>query len=141
MKEASSTEYLNLKEAAERARVQRQAIYVAIRKKNLPAIKKGRFWLVSASDLEQYRLNKYNSENKVHNGDKVYDEHSGHYSVQRVCFEMSIHLGAPYPKNHVYYLIRTFKIDAIRKGHSWVIPASELERLKHQEKMLRELFN
>jgi len=127
-------DFLSLAEAAEYAHVTRQAIYVAIRKRGLPAVKKNRQWCISRKDLDEYRANKYNRDKRKFNDEFIFDMEKGHFSVQQVCKVISATLKRPYSLQHIYYLMRRGKLKAFRMGAAWVIAKDDAVDLLEKER-------
>ena len=125
--------FYSLKEAASYAHVTRQAIYIAIRKKRLIAVKPKGQWVVSKSDLDDYRLSKYNRDLKKDEDGYIFDIEKGYFSVPQVCKVISASIGRPYPIQHIYYLLRRGKLKALRRGVSWVIHRDDAIELLRKE--------
>lgn len=127
-------EAFSISQAADYSHVTRQAVYIALRKGNLRATKKGRRWVILKSDLEEYRLSKYNRDKRKFNNELIFDVEKGHFSVQQVCKVISSTLKRPYPIQHIYYLMRAGKLKAFRKGCAWVISKEDAVELLQKEK-------
>ncbi len=126
-------EFFSLRQAADYGNVSRQAIYSAIHKGKLKAVKQGNNWKIRRDDYDEYRLDRHNREKSVIGGEKVFDEAKGHYSIMFVSKALSAALGRPYPPQHLYYLIRTGQIEAFKKGSSWIIAAKDAQELYEKE--------
>ncbi len=126
-------DFMSLKEAAEYSHVTRQAVYLALKKKALKAEKKGRRWCITRENLDAYRANKYNRDERVLNGQPVFDMSKGEFSVHQVCKVISSTLGRPFPRQHLYYLLRTGQLKAFRKGAAWIIEKQDAVELLQKE--------
>jgi hypothetical protein len=132
--------YYSLNEAASHARVQRQALYVAIRKGRLKAEKFDDKWIVAKDDLDEYRASKFDRDARVFQGERIYDLEKGTFSVTQVCQILSQNLNAPYPRSKLYYYMKTKVINSYRKGHAWVINREDAFLLLQYEMQRRSLF-
>ncbi len=116
---------VSITEAAKINQVTRQAIYVAIKQKKLKATKKTR-WEIELKDLEEYRRNKYSRTKSVYDGELLFDNEKGYYSVNQVAKILGV------PAQKIYYATRTGMIKGTRKGAAWVIHTDELNRYKRE---------
>ena len=114
---------VSITEAAKINKVTRQAIYVAIKQKKLKATKKNR-WEIDLKDLEEYRNNKYSRTKSMFDGELLFDNEKGFYSVNQVARLLGI------PTQKVYYATRTGMIKGSRKGAAWVIHEGEVSRYR-----------
>lgn len=121
-------------EAAKYAHVTRQAIYVAFYKGKLKASKYKNTLRIKKSDLDEYRLNKYNKQIIKHEGYSVYDFEKGHFSVQHVAQVLSEMLRRFYNPQKIYYMLRTGQLRGFKKGYSWVISREDAIALYENEK-------
>jgi excisionase family DNA binding protein len=117
---------LSITEAAALNDVTRQAIYVAIKLNKLKAKKDDARWTINLSDLEEYRKHKYSRAKSVFNGELLFDNKKGYYSVNQVAKMLDV------PAQKVYYATRSGKMKAHRKGSAWVIHLEDLK--KYSEK-------
>ncbi len=115
---------VSITEAAKINNVTRQAIYVAIKQNKLKAQKETTRWTIHLDDLEDYRRNKYSRKKSVFDGELLFDNHKGYYSVNQV----SKILGVPAQK--IYYATRVGMLKAIRKGAAWVIHIDEVNQYR-----------
>lgn len=129
---------VTLVEAAYYARVQRGALYLAVRLKKLKAYKVGKKWMVSLQDVDEYRLNKYNPQKRKVSGQLVYDFDKGFYSVEYTAKIISDVFREYFPPSKVYYLIRLGEILVARKGKYLVISKDEIQRYIEKEHKRRE---
>ena len=127
-------EFMSLNECAEYGKVTRQAIYVAIRKKQLVATMKDNRWHILRADYDNYRANKYNRDKRIFENEPVYDLEKGHFSVHQVVRVFSETLGRAYSLQHIYYLLRTGQIKGFKKGSSWVILKEDATKLLDMER-------
>ncbi len=114
---------VSITEAAKINQVTRQAIYVAIKQKKLKATKKTR-WEIDLKDLEEYRNNKYSRTKSMFDGELLFDNGKGYFSVNQVADMLKV------PAQKIYYATRTGMIKGTRKGAAWVIHEEEVERYK-----------
>lgn len=125
--------FFTLQEAADYSHVTKQAVYIALRKGKIKADKDGRKWKISKADLNAYRANKYNRDERIYNGEMVFDMEKGHFSVHQVSKVISSTLGHAYPPQKIYYFIRTGRLKAFRKGPAWVIAKEDAIGLLERE--------
>ena len=116
---------VSITEAAKINKVTRQAIYVAIKQKKLKATKKTR-WEIDVTDLEEYRNNKYSRSKSMFDGELLFDNDKGYFSVNQVARMLGV------PSQKIYYATRTGMIKGSRKGAAWVIHAEEVRRYKDE---------
>jgi excisionase family DNA binding protein len=107
-------EILTMTQAADYARVGRQAVYRAIKSGRLKAKLVNKRYQIATDDIDSYRANKYSREGN-------YDIAGGYYSVTHVCKALSDTLKIAYPMNRLYYLLRTGILKGNKKGGIWVI--------------------
>lgn len=131
MKEDSKV--VSITEAAKINGVTRQAIYVAIKLKKLRAKKETTRWTIDLKDLEEYRTNKYSRTKSMHNGELLFDNHKGYYSVNQVAEMLKV------PAQKIYYATRVGMLKAHRKGAAWVIHQEDVK--KYQEAHLDKKGN
>jgi len=129
----SGKKFVTLSEAAKINDVTRQAIYVAIKQKKLRAYKNPTRWIIDIEDLDRYRKLKYSRTKSMHNGELIFDNKKGFYSIQQA----SKMLNVPYQK--IYYATRIGLLKATRKGSAWVVHVDDLK--KYQESYLNRLIS
>ncbi|HSW70754.1 MAG TPA: helix-turn-helix domain-containing protein [Gammaproteobacteria bacterium] len=129
----SGKKFVTLSEAAKINDVTRQAIYVAIKQKKLRAYKNPTRWIIDVEDLERYRKLKYSRTKSMHNGELIFDNKKGFYSIQQA----SKMLNVPYQK--IYYATRIGLLKAARKGSAWVVHMDDLK--KYQESYLNRMIS
>lgn len=120
--------YVSITEAARINNVTRQAIYVAIKQRKLKATKQETRWVISLDDLDEYRSNKYSRTKSMFNGELLFDQKKGFYSVNQAAKMMNV------PAQKIYYATRVGLLKAIRKGAAWVIHSDDLK--SYQENYL-----
>lgn len=125
--------FVTLSEAAKINNVTRQAIYVAIKQKKLRAYKNPTRWIIDTEDLDHYRKLKYSRTKSMHNGELIFDNKKGFFSIQQA----SKILNVPYQK--IYYATRIGLLKATRKGSAWVVHIDDLK--KYQENYLNRLIS
>lgn len=134
--------FRSLRQAADYAKTCRQAIFLAIRKKQLNAEKqfiqkrKGNWskqWVITKKDLDVYRANKYNREKRVVDGKKLFDIGDDRWSVLHAAKTLSAMLGRNYPTAHIYYLLRIGQLRAYKKGNGWVLTKEQVQDLYLKE--------
>lgn len=125
---------VSITEAAKLNKVTRQAIYVAIKLNKLKAHKENARWTIHLDDLAAYRKHKYSRSRSVFNGELVFDNNKGEYSVNQVAKMLNV------PPQKIYYATRSGKLTAKRKGAAWVISAEEVNdyRQKYLQKKRRK---
>jgi len=120
--------FVSLSEAARINNVTRQAIYVAIKQKKLRAYKNPTRWIIHRDDLEAYRNLKYSRTKSMYNGELLFDNKRGFYSIQQAAKMLNV----PYQK--IYYATRIGLLKASRKGAAWVVHMEDLK--KYQDSYL-----
>lgn len=118
--------FVTLSEAAKINQVTRQAIYVAIKQKKLRAYKNPTRWIIALEDLEQYRNLKYSRLKSKFQGELLFDNKKGFYSIQQTAALLAV----PYQK--IYYATRIGLLKAVRKGSAWVIHIDEIRKYQDQ---------
>ncbi|WP_075884077.1 helix-turn-helix domain-containing protein [Candidatus Protochlamydia sp. W-9] len=121
---------VSITEAAKLNKVTRQAIYVAIKLNKLKATKETTRWTISLEDLEDYRLQKYSRTKSTFNGELLFDNLKGYYSVNQVAELLSV------PAQKIYYATRIGLLKAERKGAAWVIHSDSMK--EYQEKFMQK---
>ncbi len=112
---------VSITEAARINNVTRQAIYVAIKQKKLKATKDLTRWTIHLDDLEEYRMNKYSRTKSMFDGELLFDNRKGFYSVSQAAQFLNV------PAQKVYYATRVGLLKAHRKGAAWVIHIEDLK--------------
>ncbi len=117
---------VSITEAARLNNVTRQAIYVAIKLKKLKAKKDTTRWTINLDDLEEYRNNKYSRTKSVFQGELLFDNRKGMFSVNQVAEMLKV------PAQKIYYATRVGMLKAHRKGAAWVIHADDVRKYSEQ---------
>ena len=125
---SSTKKVVSITEAAKINNVTRQAIYVAIKQKKLKAFKDATRWTIDLEDLENYRRQKYSRTKSMFNGELLFDNHKGFFSVNQVAKMLSV------PAQKIYYATRVGLMKAHRKGAAWVIHMTDIKQ--YQENYL-----
>lgn len=121
---------VSITEAAKINNVTRQAIYVAIKQKKLKAFKDATRWTIDLEDLENYRKQKYSRTKSMFNGELLFDNHKGFYSVNQVAKMLNV------PAQKIYYATRVGLMKAHRKGAAWVVHINDVKQ--YQEAYLNK---
>lgn len=117
----SDSRIVSITEAAKINNVTRQAIYVAIKLKKLKATKVHSRWTIDLKDLEDYRKQKYSRAKSTFNGELLFDNDQGYYSVNQVAKLLGV------PAQKIYYATRVGLMKAHRKGAAWVIHIEDVK--------------
>lgn len=112
---------VSITEAAKLNKVTRQAIYVAIKLNKLKASKETTRWTIHLDDLEAYRKQKYSRSKSTFNGELLFDNGAGFYSVNQVAKMLSV------PAQKIYYATRVGVLKAQRRGAAWVIHSDDIK--------------
>ncbi len=112
---------VSITEAARINNVTRQAIYVAIKQKKLKATKDATRWTIHLDDLEEYRLNKYSRTKSMFNGELLFDNKKGFYSVNQAAKLLNV------PAQKIYYATRVGLLKASRRGAAWIITDADIK--------------
>lgn len=118
---SSGKRVVSITEAAKINNVTRQAIYVAIKQKKLKASKDTTRWTIDLKDLEDYRKQKYSRTKSMFEGELLFDNLKGYYSVNQVAQMLNV------PAQKIYYATRVGLMKAIRKGAAWVIHTNDIK--------------
>ena len=117
----SGKKIVSITEAAKINNVTRQAIYVAIKQKKLKASKDATRWTIDLDDLESYRRQKYSRTKSMFNGELLFDNQKGFYSINQVAKMLGV------PPQKIYYATRVGLMKAHRKGAAWVVHTSDIK--------------
>ncbi len=115
---------VSITEAARINNVTRQAIYVAIKQKKLKAYKDTTRWTIDVEDLDAYRKQKYSRSKSVFDGELLFDNQKGFFSVNQVAKMLGV------PAQKIYYATRVGLLKASRKGAAWVVHTDDIESYK-----------
>jgi excisionase family DNA binding protein len=123
-----SAKLVSITEAARINNVTRQAIYVAIKQRKLKASKETSRWTIHRDDLEEYRRNKYSRTKSMFNGELLFDNKNGYYSINQTAKLLNV------PAQKIYYATRVKLLKSSRKGAAWVIHIDDIR--SYQENYL-----
>ena len=112
---------VSITEAARINNVTRQAIYVAIKQKKLKAYKDTTRWTIDLEDLEIYRNQKYSRTKSMFDGELLFDNQKGFFSVNQAAKMLGV------PAQKIYYATRVGLLKASRKGAAWVIHSNDIQ--------------
>jgi len=115
---------VSITEAAKINNVTRQAIYVAIKQNKLKATKHTTRWTIDLDDLEEYRRQKYSRTKSMYEGELLFDNKKGYYSVNQAAKLLGV------PAQKIYYATRVGLLKAMRKGAAWVIHIDDINNYK-----------
>lgn len=115
---------VSITEAARINNVTRQAIYVAIKQGKLRATKNATRWTIELKDLEEYRKHKYSRAKSTFDGQLLYDNNKGYYSINQVAEICDV------PAQKIYYATRVGHLQAHRKGAAWVVHVEDVKQYK-----------
>ncbi len=121
---SQGTRLVSITEAAKINNVTRQAIYVAIKQNKLKATKHTTRWTIDLEDLEQYRRQKYSRTKSMYEGELLFDNRKGFYSINQVAKMLGV------PAQKIYYATRVGLLKASRKGAAWVVHADDVRTYK-----------
>lgn len=127
-------DFLTITEAARTNGVTRQAIYVAIKQNKLKAHKKSTRWTIHVDDLKSYVRDKYSRSKSIFEGELLFDNQQGFYSVNQVARMLKV------PAQKIYYATRIGLLKAIRRGSAWVVHLDDAEEYKKnyiEKKMIK----
>ncbi len=116
--------HVSITEAARINNVTRQAIYIAIKLGKLKARKESTRWTIDLNDLEAYRAQKYSRAKSTFDGELIFDNQKGYFSVNQVAKMLQV------PAQKVYYATRIGYMKAQRRGAAWVIHTDDIEEYK-----------
>ena len=119
---------VSITEAAKINNVTRQAIYVAIKLNKLKATKDTSRWMINLDDLMDYRKQKYSRTKSTFEGELLFDNAKGYFSINQVAKLLNV------PAQKLYYATRAGYLKASRKGAAWVIHSEEVK--SYQENYL-----
>src|SRR5262249_5834621 len=112
---------VSITEAARINNVTRQAIYVAIKMNKLKARKDTTRWEIHLDDLEDYREQKYSRSKSTFDGELIFDNKKGYFSVNQVAKRLGV------PAQKIYYATRSGLLKAHRKGAAWVMHENDVK--------------
>jgi len=112
---------VSITDAARINGVTRQAIYVAIKQKKLKASKDATRWTINLRDLEEYRENKYSRTKSMRDGELLFDNRKGNYSINQTAKMLGV------PAQKIYYATRVGLLKSSRKGAAWIISVEDIK--------------
>jgi len=115
---------VSITEAAKINNVTRQAIYVAIKQNKLKATKHTTRWTIDLEDLEEYRRQKYSRTKSTYEGELLFDNNKGFYSINQAAKLLGV------PAQKIYYATRVGLLKASRKGAAWVVHVDDINSYK-----------
>jgi excisionase family DNA binding protein len=119
---------VSITEAAKLNNVTRQAIYVAIKLNKLKATKETSRWMIEMEDLNDYRKQKYSRTKSTFQGELLFDNTKGYYSINQVSKMLNV------PAQKIYYATRAGYLKAHRRGAAWVVRLEDVK--EYQETYL-----
>jgi excisionase family DNA binding protein len=126
VKDQPQNKVVSITEAARLNKVTRQAIYVAIKLNKLKAKKETTRWTIHLDDLEAYRKQKYSRTKSMFNGELLFDNTKGYFSVNQVARMLSV------PAQKIYYATRIGLLKAHRKGAAWVVHTDDVNAYREE---------
>lgn len=117
-------QFVSITEAARINNVTRQAIYVAIKQNKLRAVKNRTRWTIHLKDLEDYRRGKYSRTKSTFEGELLFDNDKGFFSVNQTAKILGV------PAQKIYYATRVGMLKATRKGSAWVIHVNDVKEYR-----------
>lgn len=123
---AVENKLVSITEAAKLNKVTRQAIYVAIKLNKLKARKETTRWTIHLDDLENYRNQKYSRTKSTFDGELLFDNNKGYYSVNQIAKMLNV------PAQKIYYATRIGKLKAHRRGAAWVVHVEDVRAYAEQ---------
>ena len=124
IREPSDLKVVSITEAARINNVTRQAIYVAIKQNKLKAKKETTRWVIHVDDLERYRVQKYSRSKSTFDGELLFDNSKGYYSINQTAKILGV------PAQKIYYATRIGVLKAHRKGAAWVVHVEDIKAYK-----------
>ena len=124
IREPGDLKVVSITEAARINNVTRQAIYVAIKQNKLKAKKETTRWVIHVDDLERYRAQKYSRTKSTFDGELLFDNTRGFYSINQTAKILGV------PAQKIYYATRIGVLKAHRKGAAWVVHVDDIRSYK-----------
>ena len=113
---------LKISDAAKFLNLTRQGIYVAVKSGRLKASKVKHRWFVTAEDLKEYRLTRYDrSLSKKEDGSLMFDRKKGEYSVMGLAKILGV------PIQRIYYWIYKDYVKYTKVGATYVLEVWNLD--------------
>lgn len=133
--EDADNKFVSITDAAKINNVTRQAIYVAIKQQKLKAYKDSTRWTIHLDDLAAYRQDKYSRTKSIFDGELLFDNRKGFFSVNQVAKMLGV------PAQKIYYATRVGLLKAIRKGAAWVIHANDIASYREEYLQKKDVVN
>lgn len=115
-------DYITLQEASRKIDVTYMALYSAVGRKSLKAVKRNGVLNTTMGWIGEYQKNLRNKELRSRfNGKKTFDEALGEFSTKRVTKMLGI------PRNRLFWLIYTGQIKTMRKGCYHIITQNDID--------------
>lgn len=124
IRDPADSKIVSITEAARINNVTRQAIYVAIKQNKLKARKDTTRWVIHVDDLERYRAQKYSRTKSTFDGQLLFDNNKGYYSINQTARILGV------PAQKIYYATRIGVLKAHRKGAAWVVHIEDIKAYK-----------
>ena len=77
--------------------------------------------MIHVDDLNEYRKQKYSRTKSTFQGELLFDNAKGYYSVNQVAKLLNV------PAQKIYYATRAGYLKAIRKGAAWVVSMEDVK--------------
>lgn len=117
---------ISIAEAAKKYQITRQAVYVAIKNGKLKAEKIHSRWVITEENLEEYREKRYSREHSVFDGEPLFNNDEGYFSVNQTAEMLGI------PAQKVYYATRAGLLKGTRKGAAWIFHKEQIDTYKKE---------
>lgn len=117
-------ELLSIREAAKIRNVTKQAVYLAIREGRLKPFMRGKVMKVSMAAIMELEKKKYERVVKLFQGEEVFSDKNGVISVAKAAKLTGM------PRTSLYNAIYSGRLNAERKGHSWVLRVRDLTTIQ-----------
>lgn len=124
--QSNEKKIVSITEAAELNKVTRQAIYVAIKLNKLKATKETTRWTINLDDLENYRMQKYSRTKSLYQGELLFDNAKGFFSINQVAKMLDV------PTQKIYYAARIGLLKSERRGAAWVIKSEDVNEYREK---------
>ena len=121
-------------EIAKKIGKSRQAVYVAIMKNKLEAIKTDHKWLIEEKSYKEWEQNKYNRNLRTKDGKLIFDGEKT-FSVAMATKKISEILeNKSFTEQQLYYLLRIGKVKFSRYGGTKIINLLEITKYTEEQK-------
>lgn len=116
----------SVSEVAKKEYLTRQAVYLAIHKKNLKASKFNGHWIINKSDVSEWKKNKHSRQRRIIDGKPLFSDE--YLDVKRSAEIKKC------PTQSIYYAIYNKKLNAQLIANQYVIHIDDLEKLRIETK-------